>query len=581
MARSTLPPLQRQLARARRRLFLQGLLDGLTLAWAAALALAAGWFLLQPHLLPDALPWLRWAVLGGLVAASTLAAVTFSVIRRPRPVGAALALDERFGLRERVTTGLLLGAAERSSPAGVALLEDVNRRVEPLAVGDRFPVRLRWAAALVPLLAVALGLVALFYKPAVARPPAPGDEPLAQSPEVKAQIEEKMRQLQKKPAEKKAEDRDRAAELQRLEADLEKLSRAPRDTKEQAREVVKDMTALEDQIKKREKELAQRAESLKEQMKQVERLTRKENKEGPAKGVEKALEKGDFEKAREELRGLSDRMRAEQEAEKLEKKLKGENLSQEERDQAQKRLDELKGRRMSQQDKERLRDQVKSIEEKLRRLSQKKEERQDWLRDLARKGEFDPEQLKKELEQLEKDSADMDPADMEKLRQMAEKAGRCQKCMREGKDAEAQRLLDELGDEMGRLDREAERDEMGQKRDDLEEAKRSMCEALDGGKPVPAAGRRPESKQGVTGSEERRERSRMGPGKLRVVDQVPGEGFKGPRKPDEMTEEIRQAAQEAPEAIDRQRLPRSASDMAKGYFEKLRGDREAKKADKR
>ena len=38
-----------------------------------------------------------------------------------------------------------------------------------------------------------------------------------------------------------------------------------------------------------------------------------------------------------------------------------------------------------------------------------------------------------------------------------------------------------------------------------------------------------------------------------------------------MTEDIRRAAQEAPEAIDRQRLPKSAGDMAKGFFDKLRG----------
>ena len=62
-------------------------------------------------------------------------------------------------------------------------------------------------------------------------------------------------------------------------------------------------------------------------------------------------------------------------------------------------------------------------------------------------------------------------------------------------------------------------------------------------------------------------------GGLRVVDHVPGQGFKGPRSPAEMAEEIRQAAQEAPEAIDRQRLPRSAKDMARGFFENLRGDK--------
>jgi hypothetical protein len=70
----------------------------------------------------------------------------------------------------------------------------------------------------------------------------------------------------------------------------------------------------------------------------------------------------------------------------------------------------------------------------------------------------------------------------------------------------------------------------------------------------------------------------MDKGRLQVIDHVPGDGFKGPRKPAEMTEEIRRASQEEPEAIDRQRLPRSASDMARGYFEKLRGpERDGKK----
>jgi hypothetical protein len=44
-----------------------------------------------------------------------------------------------------------------------------------------------------------------------------------------------------------------------------------------------------------------------------------------------------------------------------------------------------------------------------------------------------------------------------------------------------------------------------------------------------------------------------------------------------MREEIRQAAQEAPAAIDRQRLPQSARKMARGYFEKVRGPDKDKK----
>ena len=60
-------------------------------------------------------------------------------------------------------------------------------------------------------------------------------------------------------------------------------------------------------------------------------------------------------------------------------------------------------------------------------------------------------------------------------------------------------------------------------------------------------------------------------GKLEVVGSGPFGGFKGPRKPGEMQEEIRQATQEAPAAIDRQRLPPAARKMARGYFEKVRG----------
>src|SRR6185437_2298479 len=114
----------------------------------------------------------------------------------------------------------------------------------------------------------------------------------------------------------------------------------------------------------------------------------------------------------------------------------------------------------------------------------------------------------------------------------------------------------------------------------LQGARQAMCQALDG-KPVPGAGKRPEAKDGQTTSKEEWAHSRMDKGRLQVLDPVPGDGFKGPRKPAEMMEDIRRASQEEPEAIDRQRLPRSASDMARGYFEKLRGpDRKDQKAGK-
>ena len=50
MARSAPTPVDRQLAVAARRLFLQTLLNRLVVAWTAALAAAAVWFLAEPYL---------------------------------------------------------------------------------------------------------------------------------------------------------------------------------------------------------------------------------------------------------------------------------------------------------------------------------------------------------------------------------------------------------------------------------------------------------------------------------------------------------------------------------------------------
>jgi len=55
---------------------------------------------------------------------------------------------------------------------------------------------------------------------------------------------------------------------------------------------------------------------------------------------------------------------------------------------------------------------------------------------------------------------------------------------------------------------------------------------------------------------------------------APGQNFKK-RTASEMEGEIKQASQEAPEAIEQQRIPKSARDIAKGYFRNLGGQKEA------
>ena len=85
-----------------------------------------------------------------------------------------------------------------------------------------------------------------------------------------------------------------------------------------------------------------------------------------------------------------------------------------------------------------------------------------------------------------------------------------------------------------------------------------------------AAGRRPESKEGPTNKIDARTRAEMTKGEMRIEGFEKGFNLKRPKKSSEIAGEIRQASQEAPEAIDRMRIPKAMSDISKGYFENLR-----------
>ena len=66
----------------------------------------------------------------------------------------------------------------------------------------------------------------------------------------------------------------------------------------------------------------------------------------------------------------------------------------------------------------------------------------------------------------------------------------------------------------------------------------------------------------------------MSKGELRIEGFEKGFNLKRPKKSSEIAGEIKQASQEAPEAIDRLRIPRAVGDISKGYFENLRRDAE-------
>jgi hypothetical protein len=93
------------------------------------------------------------------------------------------------------------------------------------------------------------------------------------------------------------------------------------------------------------------------------------------------------------------------------------------------------------------------------------------------------------------------------------------------------------------------------------------------------AGKRPLGKPKPFKSFEARAKTEFDPKGKKIFDgYAPGQSFQK-RSGAEIVGEIRQASQDAPEALEQQRIPKAARDMAKGYFQRMReqADGEAKK----
>jgi hypothetical protein len=571
-------PLQRQLARAGRRLFLQNLLDHLAWCCAGALALGIAWFLIEPYVLEEPGAWLRWAVAGGLFGVGVLVAVGLSIWSRPTALTAALSIDQKFGLKERVTTSLLLEKPQMASPAGQALLVDVNERIAQIDVGSRFPIRFSWTAALVPVAALLLAVVAVFYEPTKGVANTKPAEAIVQPPVNKEQMEDKLKKFAKKEKQPKPEDPGPASKLKEEEDDIDTLLAKSRDDQNQLRERIKEAGEIEDKIKKDIEKKDEKNDAVKQQLERMDRLSKKPKKDqpdektGPGDELQKAVNQGDLDKAKEEM-------------DRLGKKLKDKELNKDEQDQLQK--------------------QLKDVEDKLERLSRQQEEEEkeeERLKELSRKGEIDQEQLDRELEQLKKNSDKLDKEDKEDLDKAAEELKKAEDALKEGKEEEAAEHMEKAGEKMEKVDGSEERKQMVQNVQRIRQIKKTMSQGMakqgqsQNGQPNGqnngqkngaggvgrGAGDRPEAKDDNTGSEDVKVESEFDKkGQKNVVGYAPNTHKRFTKKPSsEMVGEIKQATQEAPEAIERLRIPKAASDMTKGYFEKLGGQTEPKKDSK-
>ena len=154
--------IHRKVQQAKRRLILGRFLQLLPWCLLAALipALAA---VVAAKIWPvtdDGVAW-AWQWLGAGTAVGLLAAIVITYLQRARLLEAAMEVDRRFELKERISSALVLDPATRESGAGRALLGDAVRSAERVDVADRFPIRPSWHGILPIITALVAVLVAI------------------------------------------------------------------------------------------------------------------------------------------------------------------------------------------------------------------------------------------------------------------------------------------------------------------------------------------------------------------------------------------------------------------------------------
>jgi hypothetical protein len=382
-------------------------------------------------------PWLPWTAAWWLpatlaVVIGTAAALGLAWWRRPTPRDAALALDAAFRLQERIVTVVSLAAAQRASAAGTALMNETQQHLGQVDVASRFPLEWRARAWLAPALAVVAVVVA-------ARFPLEPRAALAKKPELQlAKAEDPLPNLDLKAIKQvNDERRNRIKEIQseklnELQAEIDKLIERldQKDKPAELQLALQDATKVAEQLKNRQEELAKTADNIRKKLQQE--LGAKDLPDGPAKDLQKALSEGNFDKAKDEMARLLE-------------KLQDNKLSETERKELAKQLGELAN--------------------KLNDIAQQKAKQEALAKSNA-----DPETKAQEMARLAQELANL-----KDLQKMADALQKAQQAMKDGKMDAAKEAMEQMAAELQNLNLDMkEMQELAITQEELDEIREGM-----------------------------------------------------------------------------------------------------------
>jgi len=396
--------------------------------FAVTLTVAAG-VLIVWRLVQSVVPTpMSWNVLAGVGAGAAFAiAATWTLVRTKQGGSVARQVDERAGLRETISTALCV--QHEQDAWSRATVEMAGKKASSVNLKEAIPVETPryWPA---PIAAMAL-LVIMLMVPVLNLPAIFGSEPTIPQDEqdvIQASIEvEQMKE-------------ELEAEAQRLgvEFDLEDAAEdalfpedmTPEDIQAAA---VKQLTMLTDKLDaKMKEEGADKIEALEKQLQKL-----RQPGPGPAQELARAMARGNFDKAREELSKLAQQMRSG-------------DMTDEQEQQLEKQMENL-AKQM-----EKLAEEQKETERALREAGMSAEQ--------AKRLASNPDALKEALDKLDTMSDAQKQQLMEQAMAQAQASQQCSnmgqamsqmaKAMQgqEGMSGQGQAAMDQLGDMLSEME---------------------------------------------------------------------------------------------------------------------------------
>ncbi len=514
-----------------------------------------------------------WGTATVTLAIGVLAGLVSAWRRRTQTIDAAIEVDRRFGLRERISSALWLPVSEQNTEVGQALMADAQARAKRIAISDEFKFHPRWSSAL-PLLPLAI-LCGLYFIPDAQPKPGLSLTQVAENREkVKVEVEEIKKLVTEKA--KELEERGLNDLAEQMEAIAKRFDQQNGDPETIKKDALIKINDLRRQIEEQQKQVGD-SESLKASLDQLKKVTK-----GTGEKMAEALAAGDLQAAKKAVEELAKKL-ASGELNEMEKKQLADNLQQ-------------------------MANEIKKMQE---RQEEAKRELENQMNQARQQGNLQKAaDLQKKLDQLEKNQQAMQK--MQQLAQRLEKTAQAmqqtpqqQKQNQQGESAkndaeqksgeqknqqqmeQAQKALEDLAQEMEDLGASMEAMEaLKDLEQDFQEVKDGMGPERDGNNPNGKPNGEPKWKDGakdggdagggkrdIEENETKEYRSRVA-GKIQKGETVisgtaDGENLTG-KSLLEVRDMVQSSMSQQTDPLEDQQLPRNQREHARQYFEGLR-----------